>query len=63
MSVKQPSPKTLLFDMCAKWIEKMEITCPEVVYQCDRVSEEATTFIEQVCKIVGYYEPEDGDDK
>ena len=59
MTAKQPTPKTLLFDLCAKWVQKMEITCPEAVYGCDRVAEEAATFIEQICKIVGYYEYED----
>lgn len=59
MATKQPLPKTRLFDMCTQWIVKMRITCPEAVYQCDRIAEEATTFIEQVCDIVGYHEEDE----
>lgn len=48
-----------LWKHCAKFIEAQEISCPETVYQSDRVIENAYDFIEGVCKIVGYAEFED----
>jgi len=44
----------------AAFIEKQEVSCPEVIYQSDRVIENAYEFIEALVDIVGYYEyPED----
>jgi len=36
-----------------------DIHCPETIYQTDRVIENAYTFIEDVCNIVGYEGDED----
>ena len=48
-----------LHDLCAKFIDEQRITCPEAVYQTDRVIENAYQFIEQVCELVGYKDEED----
>ena len=48
-----------LYALCKKFIEDNEITCPETIYQTDRVSLNALEFIEQVCENVGYARVED----
>ena len=42
--------------LCEEFIKKQKISCPETVYQSDRVMENAYEFIEQICNIVGYYD-------
>jgi len=42
--------------LCKKFITDNEISCGESIWQCDRVSENAPEFIEQVAEIVGYHE-------
>lgn len=49
--------KTQLHDICQKFIQDNSITCPESIYQNDRVIEKAYKFIEQICENVGYCEP------
>ena len=44
---------------CKKWIDKMEISCSESIYQLDYVEEESLPFIEEICKRVGYFKHED----
>ena len=51
-----------LFEFCRKFIEEQSITCPETVYQTDRVGENSYAFIEGVCDIVGYAACEDEDE-
>lgn len=48
-----------LWDVCAAFIDKQEISCAEAVYQSDRVIENAFEFIEKICNIVGYWEDTD----
>ncbi len=48
-----------LFVLCKKFVDDNDIGCSEVVYQSDRVIENAYEFIEQICAIVGYKEFED----
>lgn len=43
-----------LVTLCRDFIKKHRIACAETIYQTDRVTEDATTFIEQVCDLVGY---------
>lgn len=38
--------------------KEQRISCPETIYQSDRVIEHAYEFIEQVCDIAGYHEEE-----
>jgi len=45
-----------LLDLCEKFVNDQRISCPEAVYQTDRVIENAYDFITEVCEIVGYYE-------
>jgi hypothetical protein len=48
-----------LFELCQKFIHNQRITCSEDIYQSDRVIENAYTFIEDICDIVGYMETDD----
>lgn len=43
-----------LWEHCVKFIREQRIICPESVYQCDRVIEDAYEFIEGVANITGY---------
>jgi hypothetical protein len=40
---------------CREFIKEQRIRNANSVYQCDRVIENACTFIEGVCEILGYY--------
>lgn len=51
-----------LWEHCKAFIEKQKITCPEAIYQSDRVIENAYEFIEGVCDIVGYLESQPGEE-
>lgn len=48
-----------LLEFCKGFIAKQWITCAETIYQTDRVVENAFEFIEGVCDIVGYQEPDE----
>jgi hypothetical protein len=48
-----------LLALCKKFIDDNDIGCSEVIYQSDRVIENAYEFIEDICDIVGYKEYED----
>ena len=37
-----------------RFIEEQRITCPEVIYQTDRVAEKSLEFIQELCEQVGY---------
>lgn len=41
------------------FIEKHNITCPETIYQTDKVIESAYEFIEELCEEVGYLDEDD----
>ena len=58
-------PEFNLWTLCEKFIKDNEISCPESIYQCDHVIENAHEFIEEICKEVGYfiYEEEEEDRK
>jgi hypothetical protein len=47
---------------CRDFIAKQRISCRETIYQTDHVIENAYTFIEGVCNIVGYQPDEDDED-
>jgi hypothetical protein len=55
---------TELHRVCLEFITKQKITCPETIFQSDRVIENAYEFIQEICDIVGYakYEDEDQDE-
>lgn len=57
----EPSVKEMaaLWNVCYNFIKRKDISCVETIYQSDRVIEGATTFIEQVCEVVGYVEYDD----
>ena len=44
-----------------KFIKENEIHCPETIYQCDWVAQNALEFIEELCDIVGYENLDDED--
>lgn len=41
-----------------KFIDKNDIFCDEMIYQCDEIAENSLEFIETLCDIVGYKESE-----
>lgn len=43
-------------NLVKQFVEKHQIRCPETIYQCDWVIENAYEFIEKLCDIVGYYQ-------
>ena len=45
-----------LWDMCRKFIDDLEISHPETVYQSDRVIEASYSFMHNICNLVGYHE-------
>jgi hypothetical protein len=53
------SKKDDLLKLCKDFIRSQLITCPETIYQSDRVIENAYEFIESVCEIVGYCKDEE----
>lgn len=48
-----------LEQFCRDFVAKQRISCPETIYQCDWVIENAYEFIEGVCERVGYREPDE----
>lgn len=44
------------------FIKKQQIRCPETVYQCDWVIENAYEFIEKCADIVGFHRDPDEED-
>lgn len=46
-----------------KFVEDNNISCPETIYQCDWVIENAYEFIEQLCEAVGYVEDDEDEDE
>lgn len=51
-------PRKELWSICERFIQEHKITCPETVWQTDRVIEDAYEFIEEICDVVGYHEYE-----
>lgn len=45
-----------LLNLCMRFIEDNKISCPETIYQSDRVIENAYEFIHEICELVGYSE-------
>ena len=45
-----------LLSLCQKFILENEISCPENIYQSDRVILNSQEFIEKICELVGYAE-------
>ncbi len=45
-----------LLMLCQAFINKHNIWGDEMIYQTDKVIEDAYEFIEDICKIVGYIE-------
>jgi len=50
-----------LLQVCMNFIQKYEITCPEVIYQSDRVITNSQELIEKICNVIGYYELDEED--
>lgn len=48
-----------LLEETRKFMREHEISCEEIIYQCDWVIENAYEFIAKLCGIVGYPEDED----
>lgn len=57
----EPSVKEMakLWQICCDFIKAQEIGAPETIYQTDWVIENAYTFIEDICEVVGYEEYDD----
>lgn len=60
--IKERDQGEALWGFCQQFIKAQRISCPESVYQSDRVILNAYEFIEGVCEIVGYYEYEEEQD-
>jgi hypothetical protein len=56
-----PTKEQRLLELCQKFINDQGISCPETIYQTDRVIENAYAFIEDICDIVGYAEADDNE--
>lgn len=54
--------KTALWNHAKAFVDTQKISCPETIYQCDWVIENAFEFIEGCCDLVGYHDDEDGDE-
>jgi uncharacterized protein YgfB (UPF0149 family) len=48
-----------LLEYVQSWIAGQGISCPETIYQMDRVAENSPEFIEGLCDIAGYAPSED----
>lgn len=48
-----------LLKLCRTFIDDHNISCGEQIYDTDKISEDATTFIEDICDLVGYKPYED----
>lgn len=44
-----------LHALCKEFIKANKIDCPEAIYQCDGVIENAYELIENIANIVGYH--------
>ena len=57
----EPSVKEMaaLWNICAGFIERHEISCAEAIYQRDLIAEHACELIEAICEEVGYVEGDD----
>ncbi len=49
-----------LYELCVDFIEGLNITCAETIYQSDRVIEKAYEFIENICDTIGYDKIDEG---
>lgn len=45
-----------VLQICQRFVVDQKITCPECIYQSDRVIENAYQFIQELCDVVGYYD-------
>ena len=64
MSQSRPTAaqKAALWKLCRAYVDNQRIGCPESIYQCDRVIENAYEFFAGMCEIVGYHVDPDGDE-
>lgn len=53
--------KASLLKLCRDFISDNHISCPETVYQTDRVSNNSLEFIEEICNLVGFCKDSDED--
>lgn len=47
-----------LWEHCTKFFKDQRISCPETIFQSDRVMENSAEFIEGIGKLIGYYDEE-----
>lgn len=45
-----------LLALCEQFVQDNKISCEDAVYQSDRVMENATDLVADICRIVGYWE-------
>lgn len=48
-----------LVELCEDFIRKNQISCGKAIHQCEWVSNNSLDFIQDICKIVGYYDSKD----
>lgn len=46
-----------LYNICREFVEKKDISCPESIWQCDRVTENIEVLIDKICNIIGFAHP------
>lgn len=48
-----------LFDICKDFIRENQISCSDSIYDRDSLQLQALDLLEQICDLIGYYEPEE----
>ncbi len=51
-----------LWNVCKEFVHRLEISCPEAIYQSDECWEKAPELVEGICEVVGYHRYEDEDE-
>ena len=59
--MKKSGMRDELLQVCMDFIRENGISCPEVIYQSDRIILNSQDFIKRICDVVGYYEVEEED--
>ena len=57
--MKKSGMRDELLQVCMDFIRENGISCPEVIYQSDRIILNSQDFIKRICDVVGYYDVEE----
>jgi hypothetical protein len=52
-----------LWNVCRKFVNEYKPSCPESIYQVDRISLACEDFVTEICDCVGYYDGDKEGDK